>query len=219
MTKIVRIEVWSTGVFEVTRNEKGQYSGKAPIDTIEKFHQKISRTEVRKITAKKIKTLGASKELRKIQKSLRARPNVKDILKSGESSVDLTMSRSSNKFIKIAYEKLFGKLIKVDSLLPLVIRNAPKFKHRLFYRVTVTGIGKDGKLTELAYWEDQGKTIEEVVNNYKKENLKTGMIYTCEVDYGRQPKFVDALKLKNFKHHSDGVIRSIKIKAELRKGS
>lgn len=86
---------------------------------------------------------------------------------------DLAKLRDNRKKL---YTQLLEPLVLDKQLLGIVMKNADKFKQRLYYRITVYGAVKELQTEQiLGTIEDHNKTIEQVATQYGQE-LKRGQI-------------------------------------------
>lgn len=204
---ISRIELWKSGMFKVTRNEKGQFTGKKPLYSIDKFERKLG--------SKKKVSLIAEKELKAIEISLKRSKKISNIFKAGITTTDLRLDKSNKKTIQETYKKLYDPLLSNKSLLPRMIKNAGKLKDSLFYRIKLEGYDKNDKFATLATWNDYGKTVEELIIEY----TETGIREQTFIDSTTLKEWENKIQFTNLKGKGDGgIVTKIKIRIEFRYG-
>jgi len=115
--------------------------------------------------------------------------------KKGMSEVKFDLHTAD---IKNIYKQLLSPLIVDDDLLDIAIQDAEKFKERLYYKFEVESIGKG---------DDTGKTLEDFVENYRKEFIKGKYITSQQLWYIIKTK----LKFINDFYSQDGTVSKISV--------
>lgn len=115
---------------------------------------------------------------------------------------------------KNVYKQLLEPLVLDKGLLRIIIKNAKKFKFRLYYRTKVFAINQDtGKEEQIGYIEDYNKTIEEYIGKYK-ESFRKGQYIGSQYIKRQKP----ALKYITGRQTANGKLTRMLTGIEFRKG-